>query len=71
MDAALEQRLRQYAAGQLGWKNLKRHVDSYADVLSGLGELKLRPPIADPAQVQSDGLDQGLHALRAALAHGG
>lgn len=42
-----EKLLRQYAAGALTWHRLRRlGFENYLDVLAGLGELGLRPPIA-------------------------
>ncbi len=39
--------LRAYAAGNLSWTTLReRGFDDYVQVLGGLGELGLRPPIA-------------------------
>ena len=38
---------RQYAAGEIAWAALRRRgVDNYRDVLAGLGQLQLRPPVA-------------------------
>ena len=39
--------LRGYAAGRVTWRDLREHgFDDYIQVLGGLGELGLRPPIA-------------------------
>ncbi|HZZ61574.1 MAG TPA: hypothetical protein VFE63_10405 [Roseiarcus sp.] len=39
--------IRQYAAGEITWRTMReRGFDSYLDVLAGLGELGLRPPVA-------------------------
>jgi hypothetical protein len=39
--------IRQYAAGEITWHELQaRGFDNYVQVLAGLGELGLRPPIA-------------------------
>ena len=39
--------IRQYAAGEITWSALRDHgFENYVQVLSGLGELGLRPPIA-------------------------
>ncbi len=39
--------IRQYAAGEITWSLLRqRGIENYRDVLAGLGELGLRPPIA-------------------------
>ena len=42
-----ERMLREYAAGDLSWTTLReRGFENYVQVLAGLGELGLRPPIA-------------------------
>lgn len=42
-----EQLIRQYAAGEITWRALRsRGIESYLDVLAGLGRLGLRPPMA-------------------------
>lgn len=42
-----EKMLREYAAGNLSWRELQeRGFEDYVQVLGGLGELGLRPPIA-------------------------
>jgi hypothetical protein len=47
MDARRESLIRQYAAGEITWRALRtRGFDDYVQVLGGLGELGLRPPIA-------------------------
>ena len=40
--------LRQYAGGKISWSELRdrKGFETYLDVLAGLGELGLRPPIA-------------------------
>jgi hypothetical protein len=39
--------LRQYAAGEIAWHQLREWgFENYVQVLGGLGELGLRPPIA-------------------------
>jgi hypothetical protein len=39
--------LRDYAAGTVTWHSLReRGFDNYLEVLGGLGELGLRPPVA-------------------------
>src|SRR5258708_7059767 len=46
-DAARAALLRQYAKGEVTWHELcARGFDDYVEVLAGLGELGLRPPIA-------------------------
>jgi hypothetical protein len=47
MDPERERQLREYADGNVTWHTLQRRgLDSYIDVLAGLGELGLRPPVA-------------------------
>jgi hypothetical protein len=47
METEKEILIRQYAAGQITWHDLREHgFDDYVQVLGGLGELGLRPPIA-------------------------
>lgn len=42
-----EELLRDYAAGRLTWRFLRANgFDSYLDVLGGLGDLGLKPPMA-------------------------
>ncbi len=39
--------IRQYAAGEISWHTLRdRGFENYLDVLGGLGDLGLRPPVA-------------------------
>jgi hypothetical protein len=39
--------IRQYAAGEITWSALReRGFENYVEVLAGLGEFGLRPPIA-------------------------
>ena len=47
MDIEREKLIRQYAAGAITWRSLQqRGLENYRDVLAGLGELGLRPPVA-------------------------
>lgn len=47
LSEAREALLRDYAAGQVSWRELReRGFDDYIEVLGGLGELGLRPPMA-------------------------
>jgi hypothetical protein len=44
---ARERLLRDYAAGEISWSVLRQKgFANYFDVLAGLGELGLRPPVA-------------------------
>ena len=47
MDAGKTHLLRDYATGAVTWRYLQEQgFDNYVQVLAGLGELGLRPPIA-------------------------
>jgi hypothetical protein len=47
MDIESEALIRQYAAGDITWSLLRQKgFDNYRQVLAGLGELGLRPPMA-------------------------
>jgi len=47
MTTENEMLIRQYAAGDITWSLLRQKgFDNYRQVLAGLGELGLRPPIA-------------------------
>ena len=47
IDADRQKLIRQYAAGEITWHALRqRGLENYRDVLAGLGELGLRPPLA-------------------------
>ncbi len=47
MNADSENLIRQYANGDITWRALReRGFDDYVQVLAGLGELGLRPPVA-------------------------
>lgn len=47
MSKEREALIRQYAAGEITWTALRdRGFEDYVEVLGGLGELGLRPPIA-------------------------
>ena len=69
MDAQDHALIRQYAAGEITWSLLRQKgFDNYRDVLAGLGELGLRPPIA-PMDGPNVAAREGARALiREALA---
>lgn len=47
IDQERERLLRDYAAGEVTWRDLQeRGFADYVEVLGGLGELGLRPPVA-------------------------
>ncbi len=61
--------LRRYAAGDINWQSLReRGIDNYLDVLSGLGDLGLRPPVAPMEGPNVEIRQRGRALLREALA---
>jgi hypothetical protein len=62
--------LRQYAAGEITWTSLRgRGIENYRDVLAGLGELGLRPPVAPMEGPNVEARKRGRSIIRAALQH--
>ena len=60
--------LRQYAAGDITWSALReRGFDSYVQVLAGLGDLGLRPPVAPMEGPNLEARKRGRAVIRAAL----
>ncbi|HXW71957.1 MAG TPA: hypothetical protein VEK34_11020 [Methylocella sp.] len=60
--------IRQYAAGEITWHALReRGFDSYLDVLAGLGELGLRPPVAPMEGPNVEARRRGRAIIREAL----
>jgi hypothetical protein len=60
--------LRRYAAGGISWSTLRElGFDNYLDVLAGLGELGLRPPIAPMEGPNVEARRRGRALLREAL----
>jgi hypothetical protein len=58
--------LRDYAIGRVTWRELQeRGFDDYIQVLSGLGELGLRPPIAPMAGSDVEADSEGARSWRA------
>ncbi len=46
-DSEKQKLIRRYAAGEVTWRSLQEHgFADYVEVLAGLGELGLRPPVA-------------------------
>jgi hypothetical protein len=63
-----ERLLRQYAAGEITWSSLRlRGFENYLDVLGGLGDLGLRPPVAPMEGPNVDARQRGRALLRQAL----
>ncbi len=60
--------IRQYAAGEITWHTMReRGFDSYLDVLAGLGELGLRPPVAPMEGPNVEARRRGRAIIREAL----
>ena len=63
-----ERLLRSYAAGDISWTSLRgRGIENYRDVLAGLGELGLRPPVAPMEGPNVEARRRGRAVLRQAL----
>lgn len=64
-----ERLLREYAAGEIAWSSLRRRgFENYRDVLAGLGELGLRPPVAPMEGPNVEARRRGREVVRRALA---
>jgi hypothetical protein len=60
--------IRQYAAGGITWHALReRGFDDYVQVLAGLGELGLRPPVAPMEGPNVEARRRGRSVIRDAL----
>ena len=60
--------LRRYAAGEVTWRELQeRGFADYLEVLAGLGELGLRPPIAPMTGPNVAARQRGIAIIREAL----
>ena len=60
--------LRQYAEGKVTWHELRgRGFDDYVEVLAGLGELGLRPPVAPLEGPNREARERGRAIIRHAL----
>ncbi|HLY58704.1 MAG TPA: hypothetical protein VKS60_24285 [Stellaceae bacterium] len=63
-----ERLIRQYAAGEITWHALReRGFDNYVQVLAGLGELGLRPPVASMEGPNVEARQRGRRLLRRLL----
>ena len=63
-----EKLLRQYAACEITWHSLReRGFDNYVEVLAGLGELGLRPPMAPMGGPNVEARERGRAMIREAL----
>lgn len=60
--------LRKYAAGEITWHDLQEcGFETYVEVLGGLGELELRPPVAPMTGPNVAARERGRALLRQAL----
>ncbi len=60
--------LRAYAAGTISWRELRqRGFADYVEVLAGLGEIGLRPPIASMEGPSRSARERGRALLRRLL----
>ena len=60
--------IRDYAAGRISWHELQtRGFEDYIEVLGGLGELGLRPPIARPIGPNVEARNRGRARVAALL----
>ena len=67
-DTDKEKLIRQYAAGEITWHALReRGFDDYVQVLGGLGELGLRPPVAAMEGPNVEARQSGRAVIREAL----
>ena len=63
-----EKLIRQYAAGEITWHALREQgFDDYVQVLGGLGELGLRPPVAPMSGPNVEARQRGRAVIREAL----
>lgn len=57
--------IRQYAAGEITWHTLReRGFDNFVEVLSGLGELGLKYPVAPMSGPNVEARQRGIAFLR-------
>lgn len=67
-DTTKEKLIREYAAGKITWHELQeRGFDNYVQVLAGLGELGLRPPVASMEGPNRAARERGRALIRKAL----
>jgi hypothetical protein len=60
--------IRQYSSGKITWHELReRGFEDYIQVLAGLGELGLRPPVAPMEGPNRAARERGRAVIRAAL----
>jgi hypothetical protein len=67
-DSERTQLIRQYAAGEITWYELReRGFIDYVEVLGGLGEIGLRPPVAQMDGPNVEARRRGRAIIREAL----
>ncbi len=67
-ESEKERLIRQYAAGEITWHSLQQSgFDNYVQVLGGLGELGLRPPVAPMEGPNVEARRRGRALIREAL----
>ena len=67
-NADKDKLLRAYSAGKVTWRELReRGFEDYIQVLGGLGELGLRPPLARPDGPNRAARERGRALIREAL----
>ncbi len=67
-ETTKEKLIREYAAGEITWSALRtRGFENYLDVLTELGKLGLRPPIAPMDGPNVEARQRGRALLRQAL----
>lgn len=67
-DSDRQQLIRAYAAGEITWRALQeRGFEDYVQVLAGLGELGLRPPVAPMEGPNVEARRRGRALIRVAL----
>jgi hypothetical protein len=65
IEVEKEALIRAYAKGDVSWQSLQSHgFDNYFELLASLGELGLRPPIADMTGQNVEGRKRGIAILR-------
>jgi hypothetical protein len=68
MTAEREAMVRRYAAGEISWHELRQSgFEDYIEVLAGLGELGLRPPVARMEGPNAEARRRGRTIIREAL----
>ena len=65
VESEREPLIRKYAAGEISWHDLRaRGFEDYVQVLAGLGELGLRPPVAPMKGPNVEDRRRGLAIIR-------